>query len=279
MRIRNRALRTFLRSRTGILGALMVLSFVFCAVMARGLAPYGPNDQIKAEQGQAPSNSHWLGTTSLGEDVLSRILHGAQTSLKVGILSVFISMMIGMALGVLAGYCGGMIDLAIMRLIDILMALPAILLAISIVSLLGRSLENIMIAVGVVGIPVFARQVRASVLTIKELEFVTASLALGATHLRTLLRAIIPNCTGPVIVLATLRIATAILETAGLSFLGLGGEGGIPEWGKMLSENRINFTIYPWTVLAPGIAISLTVLAFNLFGDALRDALDPRLRT
>jgi len=273
----NRTLRAFKRSKTGILGGLMVLVFVLSALLSGVLSPYGPNEQIKADRMQGPSLSHPMGTTRLGEDVFSRILHGASTSLKVGILSVAISLIIGLLLGVLAGYCGGKIDMLIMRVIDVLMALPSILLAISIVSLLGRSLEHIMIAVGIVGIPVFARQVRASVLTVKELEFVIASQALGAGHLRILFGAILPNCMGPVIVLGTLRVATAILETAGLSFLGLGGEGGVPEWGKMLAENQPSFKLLPHTVLAPGLAISVTVLAFNLFGDALRDALDPRL--
>lgn len=274
----NRALRTFLRSKTGVAGAALVVLFVGAALAAPWLAPYAPGAQVPGAESQGPSWRHPLGTTPLGEDVLARILFGARTSLEIGLYSVGVSALFGVALGTLAGYTGGRTDTVVMRGIDVLMALPSILLAITIVSILGRSLSNIMIAVGIVGIPVFARQVRASVLSVREHEYVTASRALGAGHLRLLARHILPNAAGPIIVLVTLRMATAILESAGLNFLGLGGEVTRPEWGKMLQENRANFSLLPHTVLAPGIAISATVLAFNLFGDALRDALDPRLR-
>ncbi len=274
--MRDRAIRTFFRSKTGVLGACLVFLFLLAALLAPVLAPFDPEFQIDGEESQSPSSRHWLGTTPLGEDMVSRILHGARTSLKVGVISVAISCLAGLFLGVIAGYRGGWLDTLIMRAIDILMAFPSILLAITIVSILGRSLHSIMIAVGVVGIPVFARQVRASVLSVRELEYVTASRALGAHAPRIVLRHILPATMGPVIVLTSLRIATAILESAGLSFLGLGGEA-ILEWGTMLAENKDHYARLPHLVLAPGIAISLTVLAFNLFGDALRDALDPRL--
>ncbi|MDP7036073.1 MAG: ABC transporter permease [Planctomycetota bacterium] len=274
--MRNRAIRTFFRSKTGVLGACLVFLFLLAALLAPVLAPFDPEHQIDGKESQSPSSHHWLGTTPLGEDMASRILHGARTSLKVGVISVAISCLAGLFLGVIAGYRGGWVDTLIMRAIDILMAFPSILLAITIVSILGRSLHSIMIAVGVVGIPVFARQVRASVLAVRELEYVTASRALGAHASRIVLRHILPATMGPVIVLTSLRIATAILESAGLSFLGLGGEA-ILEWGTMLAENKDHYARLPHLVLAPGIAISLTVLAFNLFGDALRDALDPRL--
>ena len=271
-----RALRTFIRSKTGVLGGILVTCFFLAAVFAPHLAPYDPDILIDGHESLAPCAEHWLGTTPLGEDMASRILHGARTSLEVGIVSVGISAMVGLLIGLLAGYRGGWIDTSIMRMVDILMAFPSILLAITIVSILGRSLNSIMIAVGVVGIPVFARQVRASVLAVRELEYVSASRALGASPLRIVLRHILPATLGPVVVLITLRIATALLESAGLSFLGLGGEA-VLEWGNMLAENKDHFSRLPHLVLAPGLAISLTVLAFNLFGDALRDALDPRL--
>lgn len=272
----NRSWRTFRRSATGVVGAILVALFLFVATFAPALAPYSPQAQMDDRARQAPSAQHLFGTTTLGEDVFSRVLYGARTSLAVGVFSVAISLLVGSLLGLLSGYGGGWTDTLIMRAIDILMAFPSILLAIAIVMVLGRSLSSITIAVGVVGVPVFARQVRAGVLAVRELEFVDASVALGADHPWVLRHHILPNILSPIIVLSTLRIATAILESAGLTFLGLGGPD-VLEWGMMLADNQNHYRLLPHTVLAPGIAISVTVLAFNLFGDALRDALDPRL--
>lgn len=217
------------------------------------------------------------GTDDLGRDVLGLVLYGARYSLTIGLVAVGISLALGIPLGLISGYYGGKADLLIMRGIDVIMAFPAILLAICIVTALGQTLLNLMIAVGIVGVPTIARQVRAQVLTQRGLDYVQAARALGFGDVRILGLHVLPNCLAPIIVLATLGTATAILETAGLGFVGL-GPADTPEWGSLIQENRSLITRAPWTVLTPGLAILILVLGFNLLGDGLRDVLDPRLR-
>jgi len=268
-----------LRSKTACAGLAILALLLTAALFADVLAPYDPvHDADLYNRLQPPSAEHWLGTDAQGRDIFSRILHGARISLEIGLVSVGISLILGTLLGAVSGYFGGTVDLVIMRLIDILLAFPSILLAIAIVAILGPDLINAMIAIGIVGIPQFARIVRSSVLAVKEMEFVDAARAIGASDTRILFRHILPNCLAPILVQTTLSIGTAILDAAGLSFLGLGAQPPQPEWGLMLKEGQSAFQTAVWVVTFPGLAILLTVLGFNLLGDGLRDALDPRLK-
>ena len=276
--IRDRRLRALLRSPSAVTGAVILVLLVVAAAGAGVLTSHGPLSQDLARRLEGPSASHLLGTDDLGRDLLSRLLHGARTSLLIGTISVSISAIVGVPLGAAAGYAGGKVDAVVMRITDVMLAFPSILLAIAIVAALGASLTNLMIAVGVVAIPNYARQVRASVLLAKSEDYVMASRALGAGPFRILVRTVMPNCLAPLLVLATLDYGAAILEAASLSFLGLGPEVGTPEWGKMLAEAQNLFSLAPRVVIAPGLCISAAVLAFNLLGDGLRDALDPRAR-
>jgi peptide/nickel transport system permease protein len=230
------------------------------------------------EQYQGPSAGHWLGTDNSGRDILTRIFYGARISLLIGVACVALSAAVGLPLGAVAGYFGGATDAAISRCLDILLSFPGILLAIAIAAPMGAGLATVILSVGVVGIPQFARQVRASVLALREQEFVAASRALGAGHARTLFREILPNAMGPVIVVATLGVGSSILTAAGLSFIGLGVEAGTAEWGAMLHDGYVDRELRRTLALYSGLAISLAVLGFNLFGDGLRDALDPKSR-
>ncbi|MDA0838942.1 MAG: ABC transporter permease [Planctomycetota bacterium] len=266
------------QSISGGMGLFVIISFMVCSMFAGTVASHDPYVQDAGAQSVSPNREHFLGTDDLGRDLFSRVVHGSRISLKIGVISVSIAILIGVPVGLVSGYFGGWIDMFVMRIIDVLMAFPGILLAIIIMAVLGPSLTNMMIAVGIVNIPQYARQVRASVLDIKELDFVLASRAVGATDVRILLKTIFPNTISPVLVLATLGIGTAILDAAGLSFLGLGGQPAMPEWGNMLRSAREHLRSSPWIPLAPGLAISLTVIGFNLFGDALRDVLDPKGR-
>jgi len=275
--MRGRRFRKLVRSRTALAGAVVILLFLCCAAAADWVAPYSPTEQRASQQLKAPSGDHVLGTDDLGRDVASRLLHGARRSLLIGILSVSIALMVGVPLGLVSGYLGGWVDMAVMRVVDVMLAFPSILLAIAIVAALGPSLENVMVAVGVVNIPVYARQTRASVLEMKSLDFVTASVALGAGKTRVMARTVLPNILGPILVLSTLGVGTAILDAAGLNFLGLGGQPDIPEWGGMLTDAREFLREAPWVAVVPGAAITLVVLGFNLFGDGLRDVFDPRV--
>jgi peptide/nickel transport system permease protein len=221
---------------------------------------------------------HWLGTDNSGRDILTRIFYGARISLLIGVACVAFSAAIGLPMGAVAGYFGGATDAAVSRFLDILLSFPGMLLAIAIAAPMGAGLPTVILSVGVVGIPQFARQIRASVLALREQEFVLASRALGAGHGRTLFREILPNALGPVIVVATLGVGSSILTAAGLSFIGLGVEAGTAEWGAMLHDGYVDPALHRTLALYSGLAISLAVLGFNLFGDGLRDALDPRSR-
>lgn len=272
------ALRRLLRDKLAIAGLVIMGLFLLTAIFAPLLAPYDPIVQSLVERRQPPSAEHWLGMDDLGRDILSRIIFGTRKSLQVGVLSVGLAIIVGALIGAVASYIGGWVDILVMRLMDIMLAFPALLLAIAIVTILGPGLMNMLYAIGIVSIPAYARIVRASVLSVKGQDYVLASEALGVRPMRILLRHIMPNCLTPLIVQGTLGIGTAILDAAGLSFLGLGAQPPTPEWGAMLGQGRYAVFTAPHIVLFPGIAIMLTVLGFNLLGDGLRDALDPRLR-
>jgi peptide/nickel transport system permease protein len=271
--------RQIRRNRAALAGWVVLLVLVFVALFAPQVAPFDPIRILSAERLLPPSRQHLFGTDELGRDVLSRVIFGARISLTVGLISVGVALAIGVPLGLLSGYLGGWVDNLIMRFIDILLAFPGILLAIVIAGTLGPGLRNVMIAVGIFTVPTYARVVRASTLSVREMEYVQALRALGASDQRIIFRHILPNVSASVIVLSTLGVATAILSAAGLSFVGLGAQPPTPEWGAMLSAARPYLYSEWWLPTFPGMAIMVTVLAINLLGDGLRDALDPRLRT
>jgi peptide/nickel transport system permease protein len=270
--------RALVRNRSAAIGCAIVVTLVILALAADLVAPYGAEAQFAERALRPPSAQHWLGTDQVGRDMLSRIIHGARASLTVGVLAMAIAGTLGVSLGLLAGYHGRWVDAVTMRLMDGLMAFPGLLLAIFIVAALGPGIQNGIIALGIVYIPTFARLTRAQVLSIKEKEYIEAARALGATSGRIMLRAILPNCLSPIIVQLTLGIGLGILLEAGLSFLGLGVRPPTPAWGSMLSGGRQLMTLAPWLTTFPGLAIFLAVLGFNLLGDGLREAIDPRLR-
>jgi peptide/nickel transport system permease protein len=257
----------------------LIALVLLVAVVGPSLAPCDPLKPAPLERLQGSSEKHWFGTDSLGRDIFSRVIYGARISILIGLISVSISLVPGTVLGLMAGYFGGRLDSLIMRLMDMLLAFPAILLAIFITAILEPNLTNTMIAVGIVYIPHYARIVRSSVLSLKEQLFVQAIGHLGGSHFRILARHILPNAMPPIIVYATLGMGTAVLQAAALGFLGLGAQPPQPEWGAMLSEGRQYIQIAPHVAAFPGAAILVLVLGFNLFGDGLRDALDPSLRT
>ncbi|WP_054951412.1 nickel transporter permease [Numidum massiliense] len=270
--------RHFKKNKLALLGVGIVCSFVLLGVFAAVIAPEGYNNQVLANRLQAPSGEHWFGTDDFGRDILARVVYGARISLWVGFFAVLGSCVIGSLLGILAGFYGRWVDMVISRLFDIMLAFPSILLAIAIVAILGPSLFNALLAIAIVNIPNFGRLVRSRVLSIKEEEYVTSARAIGMRDGRILFHHILPNSLAPIIVQASLGIGTAILEAAALGFLGLGAQAPEPEWGRMLSDARQYIQDAPWTVVFPGLAIMLTVLGFNLLGDGLRDALDPRMK-
>ena len=272
--------RRLKRNKMAVLGLIILIILVLLAVFADVIANYD-NVVIKqnlAHRLQGPSAAHWLGTDEFGRDIFARLVHGTRVSLQVGIVAVGISIVIGGILGAVAGYYGGKLDNTIMRIMDIFLAVPSILLAIAIVSALGPSIINLMLAISISSVPSYARIVRASVLSIRDQEFIEAAKAIGASNTRIIFRHIIPNSLAPVIVQATLGVASAILSTAGLSFIGLGIQPPAPEWGSMLSGGRQYLRYAWWVTTFPGVAIMITILSLNLVGDGLRDALDPRLK-
>ncbi|MCK4257663.1 MAG: ABC transporter permease [Halanaerobiales bacterium] len=270
--------KRILKNKMAIVGMAIIALIIIAAVFAPFIAPHDPIKQNILQRYKTPSAKYLLGTDELGRDILSRLIYGARYSLLIGVITISLALVFGVTLGVIAGYFGGLADLLIMRAIDILLAFPYILLAIVIVAILGPNLQNAMIAISIVNIPQFARIIRSSVLSIKESEYVQAAKALGATEFRIIMRHLLPNSMGPLIVQSTLSIASAILSAAGLSFLGLGAQPPTPEWGAMLSDARSALQLAPWVVTFPGLAIMLNVLGFNLLGDGLRDALDPKLK-
>ncbi|MFY0542850.1 nickel transporter permease [Brevibacillus sp. H7] len=270
--------RKLKRNRAAMVGGAIVLFYIVIAILAPMIAPFDPLEIDLGKKLIPPSGEHWMGTDDKGRDIMSRLLYGTRISLTVGFVSVCIGAAIGIILGLVSGYYGKWIDTVIMRIIDVLLAFPGILLALAIISALGPSLGNVMISVGVFSIPTFARIVRGSTLAAKKLEYVDAVRSLGANDFVIIFRHILPNIMSPIIVQGTLRIATAILTAAGLSFLGLGAQPPTPEWGAMLSNGRDFLFTAPHIAMFPGIAISTLVLGFNLFGDGLRDALDPRMK-
>lgn len=272
------AWRAFRKNKIAMIGLIMIVLFVIIALLAPVIAPYDFKAQELGDRLKPPSSEHWFGTDDLGRDLFTRVLYGARISLWVGTFSVIGSIILGTFLGILAGFYGKWIDMIISRLFDILLAFPSILLAIAIVAILGPSLQNALYAIAIVNIPTYGRLVRAKVLSLKNEEYITAARAIGMKNSGILLRHVLPNSLTPIIVQGTLGIATAIIEAAALGFLGLGAQPPSPEWGKMLSDSRQFIATAPWTVVFPGISIMLTVLAFNLMGDGLRDALDPRMK-
>lgn len=281
-----------LHQRSARVGLMVLLFFALVAIFADVIAPFGPNDNmLDMEQGAkalsppcihllgcpADQPQHLMGTDSNFRDVFSRVVHGTRISLVVGFIAVSVSILVGAVLGAIAGFTSGRTDNLIMRLMDVLLVFPSLILAIAIVTVLGRGLQNAMLAVGIVAIPVFARIMRASVLTVREQDFVTASRALGETQRGLLIRRILPNAMTPIIVAGTLGIGSAVLDIAALSFIGLGPDPRTPEWGLMISLERNRVFAAPHLLIFPGVALALVVLAFNLLGDGLRDANDPRL--
>ncbi len=273
-----RFLKRFVRSRNVMVGSIVLSVIVVMVLLAPVIAPYEPTEQFRRDRLLPPNEQYILGTDNLGRDIFTRILYGGQVSLQVGIFSVAIGATLGVLLGLASGYFGGWVDTVIMRLIDMMLAFPGILLALVIIAVLGRELQNVMIAVGVSSIPVYTRVVRGSTLSIKQFDYIVATQALGASSWRTMTLHILPNVLAPIIVVTTNGVAGAIIAGAALSFLGLGQQPPNPEWGLMLNEGREFIRVASWVTTYPGLAIMITVLAINLLGDGLRDILDPRLK-
>jgi peptide/nickel transport system permease protein len=274
----NRTAKAFLSNRLAIAGLAILLLLVLGAVFAPLLSSYSPTATDFNALQQSPSSQHWFGTDQLGRDILSRVLYGARVSLAAGLISVLIALMFGGILGLVAGYYGGWIDDVLMRLTDAMLAFPFLVLAIALAAVLGPSLQNTMLAIGIVSTPVFARLIRGQVLSERPRDYVQAAIAIGGGDGRIVLRHVLPNILGPLIVQVSLSTATAVLAEATLSFLGLGVQPPTPSWGSMLNDARGYLSQAPYMAVFPGLAIFLAVLAFNLIGDGLRDALDPRLK-
>ena len=276
----NEIWRRLKKNRMAMIGLGIVVFLVLISIFADLLFDYNAvvikqNTSIRL---QTPSAAHWLGTDEFGRDILARLVHGSRVSLSVGVVAVSIALLIGGSLGAIAGFYGGKIDNVIMRIMDIFLAVPSLLLSITIVSALGPSIFNLMLAIAISSVPGYARIVRASVLTVKDQEFVEAAKCIGANNFEIISSHILPNCMAPIIVQVSLKVASAILSTSGLSFLGLGVKAPTPEWGAMLSGGRAYLRNAPHLTVFPGIAIIITILSLNLLGDGLRDALDPKLK-
>ncbi len=266
------------KNKSAIVSLILLILMILVAIFAKYVSPYPYDLQNPAEAYQSPSAQHWLGTDNFGRDILSRIIYGGRISLFVGFFSIFFAIIVGGILGAVAGYYAGKIDNILMRTMDILMAIPGLLLAITLAAAFEPGLRNVIIAIGVAEVPFYARILRSSVLSLKEQEFIEAARCIGASDKRIILKHIIPNCLAPIIVQSTLGMAGAILSVASLSFLGLGIQPPTPEWGSMLSNARQHILNYPHMVVFPGLAIMLTIFVLNILGDGLRDALDPRLK-
>lgn len=270
-------IRKFSKNKLGMVGAFLVGIVILLAIFAPFISPYSPEEMDLINKREGPQKSHFFGTDKFGRDIFSRIIFGSRVSLTVGIISVGIGVFFGIFLGLYAGYTGNIIDNVIMWFMDILMSFPSILLALVVVTVLGTSLTNTMIAIGITYIPVFTRIIRGSVMEIKDQEFVEAARATGLKDAFILFKHILPNVMAPIIVQATLALSGAILTEATLSFLGLGVQPPMPSWGSMLSNARSYMELAPWTVIFPSLAIMFSVLGFNILGDGLRDVLDPKL--
>ncbi|UCZ55415.1 ABC transporter permease [Bacillus shivajii] len=266
------------KNKLAIIGFIIILSFIIVAITAPFLTSYTYSSMNAADRLQPPSSQYWFGTDDLGRDIFTRIVYGARISLMVGFFAVTGALVFGTLLGVLAGYYRRWVDMLISRIFDIMLAFPSILLAIAIVAILGPSLQNALIAIAIINIPIFGRLVRSKVISISQEEYIMAAKAQGMKNGRILFHHVLPNSIGPIIVQATLGFGTAILEAAALGFLGLGAQAPTPEWGRMLSDARQYIQSAPWTVLFPGLSIMLVVLGFNMIGDGLRDALDPKMK-
>lgn len=272
-------LRRLARSYSALWGLVMVCALLLTAGLADILAPYGPAEIVTGGVSlDPPTWQHPMGVDLLGRDVFSRVVHSSRIAIYVGIVSIILALVPGIPLGILAGFYGGKLDKLIMTLMDIILAFPIFLLAIVIMVILEPSTTNVVVALGIVRIPIYARVVRSSVLSVKEHEYIEAVRALALSRLRVLFRHILPNCMAPLIVTSSLSVATSILIESSLSFLGLGTQPPTPSWGWDLKANLVFIDVNPWIVIFPGLAIFVTTLAFNMFGDGLRDALDPRLK-
>ncbi|TES51676.1 ABC transporter permease [Halalkalibacterium halodurans] len=272
------AFRQLRKNKLAMTGIVIVCFFLFIALFAPLLTTHSFDGYDAVSRLQSPSAEHWFGTDDLGRDVFTRIAYGAQLSLQVGFFAVSGALLVGTLLGVLAGYYGRWLDMLISRIFDIMLAFPSILLAIAIVAILGPSLHNAMVAIAIVNIPIFGRLVRSKVISLRAEEFIMAARAQGMKNSRILFHHILPNSLSPIIVQATLGFGTAILEAAALGFLGLGAQAPLAEWGKMLADSRAYIQTAPWVAIFPGMSIMLVVLGFNMIGDGLRDALDPRMK-
>lgn len=275
---REQFMKTFFHSAPVKIGFAIISLIALAAIFAPVIAPYGYNDQDLLNTLKAPSASHLMGTDALGRDLFTRILFGARASLSVGLVSTIIAGSLGMALGLIAGYSGKAVDSVIMRIMDAMMSIPVVILALFLGSILGKGLGNIMLCIGIVMMPGYARMTRGQVLTVKQLDYVIAGKIGGATSKKNALKHILPNCLAPNLVLATMNLGGAIMTEAGLSFLGMGINPPTPSWGAMVSDGYKYLAQYPHVAIIPGIFIILTVWSFNVCGDALRDATDPRLR-
>jgi len=271
-------LKQLSKNRFALVGLFIIIFFILLGIFAPLLTSYGYEEQVLTDRLLPPSAEHWFGTDDVGRDIFSRIVYGARLSLQVGFFAVTGALIFGTILGIIAGYFGRWVDMLISRIFDIMLAFPSILLAIAIVAILGASLRNALIAIAIVNVPIFGRLVRSRVISLREEEYIMAARAQGMRHTRIIFHHILPNSLAPIIVQATLGFGTAVLEAAALGFLGLGAQAPLPEWGKMLAEARDFIQLAPWTLLAPGLSIMLVVLGFNLIGDGLRDALDPRMK-
>ena len=272
------AWKRLLRNKLALVGLAIVILMAVIAIFSPFIAPYNPNDRIKEVSQKGPSLQHWFGTDILGRDIFSRVIYGTRISMLVGVVAVAISLAIGLFLGALSGFFGGVSDAVIMRIADIFFAFPYILGAIVIMTVLGPGVLNVFIAIGILGWSSVARLFRSSILSIKEKEYIEAARALGASNSRIIIKHIFPNSFAPIIVYSTMNVGTAIIVEAALSFLGLGVQPPTPSWGKMLSESLSYINTSPWMMFFPGLAILITCLGFVLLGDGLRDAFDPKLK-